>query len=176
RGGDIAELANHFLFLFNRGLGTSIQGFDPEALLCLRQYRWPGHVRELVSVIRQAMLRATRALLIPEVLPPGLREEAGTPAGEQAPQPASLDLMRLIDELLAQGDKDVYAKVMRVVERALFTRVLQQTHGVQGQASERLGLNRSTLRYKLRDLGMSVERVVGDNATDRAGGPDAEPM
>jgi hypothetical protein len=41
------------------------------------------------------------------------------------------------------------------VERALFTRVLQQTHGHQSQASARLGLNRSTLRYKLRELGIS---------------------
>jgi two-component system nitrogen regulation response regulator GlnG len=43
-----------------------------------------------------------------------------------------------------------------VVEQILFKRVIQETQGHQGQASDRLGLSRSTLRYKLRDLGQGV--------------------
>jgi hypothetical protein len=51
-----------------------------------------------------------------------------------------------------------------VVERALLSRVLQETQGHQGQASKRLGLHRSTLRYRLRELGLSAERTNGDDA------------
>jgi two-component system, NtrC family, nitrogen regulation response regulator GlnG len=44
----------------------------------------------------------------------------------------------------------------------LFTRVLQHTHGHQAQASELLGLNRSTLRHRLKTLGLAVDRAVTD--------------
>ena len=95
------------------------------------------------------------------------------PAGPPGPHPAGLDLLRVVEDLLARGESDLYPKVMRVVERALLARVLQETHGHQGHASERLGLNRSTLRYKLRDLGLSVDRVVGDlSAPPQDSGPD----
>jgi two-component system nitrogen regulation response regulator GlnG len=59
---------------------------------------------------------------------------------------------------------------MAVAERVLFRRVLQETGGHLGQTSERLGLNRSTLRYKLRDLGISVDRVIADGSNERADG------
>jgi nitrogen regulation protein NR(I) len=167
REGDVAELAHYFLFQFNRHLGMNIQAFDPEALACLHQYRWPGNVRELQSVIKEAMLHATGPILLPEFLPLELR--AGPSAAlEQPSQAGEPDLRTTIDELLKRGENDLYAKVMRVVERALFTRVLQETHGHQGAASERLGLHRSTLRYKLRDLGLSADRASNDEATPKA--------
>ena len=66
--------------------------------------------------------------------------------------------MRLIDQVLRESPSGVYDRVLRIVERALFARVLEETHGHQGQASERLGLNRSTLRYKLKQLGLLADR------------------
>jgi two-component system nitrogen regulation response regulator GlnG len=161
RAGDVAELAHHFLFTFNRELGLNYQGFDPETLACLQGYAWPGNVRELQGVLKEAMLRGTGPLLLPHVLPGQLRSPA-TPAAAPAGEPGGLDIVRLIDGWVRQGEPKIYDKVMHVVERALFLRVLHETKGHLGQASERLGLNRSTLRYKLRDLGLSVERVVGD--------------
>jgi DNA-binding NtrC family response regulator len=163
RGADIAELAVHFLFKYNAELGLNVQGFDPEALACLQQYRWPGNVRELQSVVRESMLRTTGPLVLPQFLPPTLTRERPPTA---APSPVigetggELDLNALIERLLGQGGDNLYARVMEVVERALFTRVLKETRGHQGQASDLLGLNRSTLRYKLRELGLSVDRVV----------------
>jgi two-component system nitrogen regulation response regulator GlnG len=170
RNGDVAELAHHFLFQFNRELGMTYRGFDPEALACLQQYRWPGNVREMQSVLKEAMLRGTGPILLPEFLPAGLR--ASTAAADKTPgtELAGLDLMNVIEDLLARGENDLYAKVMRVVEQVLFTRVLKETEGHQGRASERLGLSRSTLRYKLRDLGLNIDQVVGDNAAHGDGG------
>jgi two-component system nitrogen regulation response regulator GlnG len=159
RGGDVAELAHHFLFLFNQDFGLGYQGFDPETLACLQAYSWPGNVRELQGVIKESMLRGTGPLLMPQVLPPQIRSPAPAPSAEA---PAGLDVVKLIDEMIRSGEKEVYDKVVQVVERALLTRVLQETKGHLGQASERLGLNRSTLRYKLRDLSMKIERGVGE--------------
>jgi DNA-binding NtrC family response regulator len=161
RPGDIAELAHHFLFLFNQELGLAIQGFDPEALACLRQYRWPGNVREMQAVLKEAMLRTTGPLVLSEFLPPAVRAEPAAPRSGIA-DADPMDLRDLIDGFLSRGENNVHGQVIAIVERIVLKRVLQETGGHLAQAAERLGLNRSTLRYKLRDLGLSVGRVIGE--------------
>jgi two-component system nitrogen regulation response regulator GlnG len=170
RGDDIAELAHHFLFLFDQELGLNIQGFDPDALACLRQYRWPGNVRELQGVLKEAMLRTTGPLILPEFLPAAVRGRPD-PTRPDAPGPDNVSLEALIDDLVARGEGELHARVIAVVERALFRRVLQETGSHLGRTSERLGLNRSTLRYKLRELGISIDRVIADAPPGEAEGP-----
>ncbi|MCE9561793.1 MAG: sigma-54 dependent transcriptional regulator [Planctomycetes bacterium] len=157
RADDIAELAHHFMFVFNQELGMNIQGFDPETLSCLREHRWPGNVRELQGVLKEAMLRTTGAIVLPEFLPPAFRER---PQSEVPPPPHSerTDVVALIDDLLSRGENDLHSQVVAVVERILLKRVLRETDWHLGHACERLGLNRSTLRYKLRDLGLNADR------------------
>jgi two-component system nitrogen regulation response regulator GlnG len=163
RADDIAELAHHFLFLFNQELGLDVQGFDPEALACLRQYRWPGNVREMQGVIKETMLRATGPLVLAEFLPASLKAQPALPVtAPDAADAERLDLDGIITDLLGRGENKLHARVTAVVERVLFKRVLHETGGHLGHACERLGLNRSTLRYKLRDLGLSIDRVIGE--------------
>jgi two-component system nitrogen regulation response regulator GlnG len=166
RPGDVAELAHYFLFRFDRELGLDLRGFDPAALALLEGYSWPGNVRELQSAIKHALLNASGHLILPEFLPEAVRQ-ARPP--EEAP-PAAGNLERLIDGLLERGEKDVYARVMEAVERALFTRVLARTHGHQAQASDILGINRTTLRHKLRALSLAVDRVVTESGEDAGDG------
>jgi two-component system nitrogen regulation response regulator GlnG len=79
-------------------------------------------------------------------------------------------LKAFIEDLVKRGENDLHAKVTRAVERILFTRVLQETHGHQSHASERLGLGRSTLRYKMRDLGLTLDRSVNEGQHSEEGG------
>ncbi len=158
RPDDIAELAHHFLFAFNQELGLNVQGFDPEALAILRQHQWPGNVREMQGVLKEAMLRSTGPLLLPEFLPPFPERLSSSPGPADSDR---TELQGLIDGLVASGDTDLHGRLVAIVERALFKRVLEDSGGHLGHACQRLGLNRSTLRYKLRDLGMTIERVVG---------------
>ncbi|OWK43446.1 sigma-54-dependent transcriptional regulator [Fimbriiglobus ruber] len=177
---DIAELAHHFLFLFNQELGLNVQGFDPDALAWLRDYSWPGNVRELQGVLREAMLRNTGTLILPESLPRNILSRQETPHSEAThadaahpPAPADsagVGLDALIDDLIARGESDLHARVVAVAERTLFRRVLQLTGGHLGQTSERLGLNRSTLRYKLKDLKINVDRVVAGGSPEEVVG------
>jgi two-component system nitrogen regulation response regulator GlnG len=159
---DVAELAHHFLFRFNRELNRDLRGIAPEALELFQRWDWPGNVRELQGVIRQALLSATGHLLLPEFLPPELSRQATTVEPVASSTPGSFDLTGLIEKLLGEGRKDLYAEVTRAVERVLLARVLRHTHGHQAQASDLLGLNRTTLRYKLRELGLTVDRVVSE--------------
>jgi two-component system nitrogen regulation response regulator GlnG len=163
RPDDVPELAHHFLFRYGREAGRDLRGFSPEALEMLRRYPWPGNVREMQGVIRQAILRSTGHLLLAEFLPESVR--GATPAMEE--MQGKLDVEALIESLLQGGETGLYEKVVHAVERVLLPRVLKQTHGHQAQASAMLGLNRTTLRTKLRDLGLSVERVVSDAPADQ---------
>jgi two-component system nitrogen regulation response regulator GlnG len=159
---DIPELAHQFLFGFNREMGRELHGFDPETLELLTQYDWPGNVRELQGAIKEAMLRSTGHLILAEFLPEAIRHPPPRPAGGVA-----LDslpgIQLLVKELLDHSEKDIYTQVVRAVERVLLSQVLRRTNFHQGQASEILGLNRSTLRYKLRELGISLGKAISED-------------
>src|SRR5207247_1897739 len=122
-------------------------------------YPWPGNVRELRGVVKEAALRTTGPLILPEFLPPGLG--GSPPPGEPVPSPpAGLDLAGSIEGMLRDGERGMYGRVVGSVERELIARVLRHTRGHQGQACELLGIDRKTLRNKLRELGIAVDRVV----------------
>jgi two-component system nitrogen regulation response regulator GlnG len=178
---DVAELAHYFLFRYNRELNLDMRGFAPEVLDTFQSYPWPGNVRELQSVIKQSMLQATGHLLLPEFLPDDLLhptnhgqkpvpDEHGKEGALHAARQAvaggptlmgseQLDLSALIEASLANPEGKIYEKVIEAVDRILLMRVLRHTHGHQARASELLGLNRGTLRYKLRALGLDVEAL-----------------
>ncbi len=158
---DIAELAHYFLFRFDRELGMDLRGFAPEVLELFQAYPWPGNVRELQGAVKQAMLNASGQLILPEFLaesfmqsPP--RETPVTSDGD------ALDLSALIESLMQNSDGKLHDQVIAAVERILFAKVLEHTHGNQAKASELLGLNRSTLRHRLRVLGLAVDKVPVD--------------
>jgi two-component system nitrogen regulation response regulator GlnG len=166
---DVAELAHYFLFRFDRELRKDLRGFAPETLELLQAYDWPGNVRELQSTIKQGMLNASGHILLPEFLPAELQVKRPVTASHDL-EGGATDLQAFIDSLLAAGDKDVHRKVVEAVERMLLPRVLQQTRGHQAQASEILGMNRATLRHKLRSLGLTPEKIfVKEQATEDEG-------
>lgn len=82
------------------------------------------------------------------------------PSGNGVSAQDRADFLELIRDLLREGQDDLYDKVLKQMERLLFTEVLSHTHGHQAHASELLGLNRTTLRYKLRMLGLTVDKVI----------------
>jgi nitrogen regulation protein NR(I) len=163
---DIAELAHYFLFRFDRELGLDLRGFAPETLERFQTYAWPGNVRELQSVIKQAMLNASGHLLLPEFLPANLARAVAPSSSvsdaENMQAGWTAGLRQFIDDLIARRATPLYEHVLEAMERILLPEVLASTHGNQTQASELLGLNRATLRHKLRSLGLIVDKTVTD--------------
>jgi nitrogen regulation protein NR(I) len=159
RSEDVAELAHYFLFKFNRDLGMDLRGFAPEVLERFQAYAWPGNVRELQGAIKQAMLNASGHLIVPEFLADALLQ---APAPKTAVITDFPNVSALIDRLLQEPDGQLHDRVIAAVERVLFTQVLEFTHGNQGKACELLGLNRSTLRHRLRTLGLVLDKVPVD--------------
>src|SRR5438876_4137733 len=72
RGEDLPPLVQHYLRRFSRELGREVREVAPEALECLRGYSWPGNIRELQSVLKQALLQASGPVLLPAFLPEAL--------------------------------------------------------------------------------------------------------
>jgi two-component system nitrogen regulation response regulator GlnG len=154
---DVAELAHYFLFRFNREFGRQLHALAPETLERFQAYSWPGNVRELQSALKQAILNASGNILLPEFLPPELNPTAKPPP---ASPPGLPDVDALTEAFLQRGETHIHQKIVEAVERVLLARALAHTHGHQAQASDRLGLNRTTLRHKLRALGLAVDKVL----------------
>ena len=125
---DIALMVDFFVNKISKRLGKSIESIPTSVMNILQDYHWPGNVRELENVLERAIINSSGPKL------------------------------RLVDELKKQ-DKDLTStqKTLEQVERDHIVRVLEQTNWkVSGQdgAAEILGLNRSTLRARIRKLGI----------------------
>lgn len=163
---DIPELAHHFLFGFAREAGLEVCGFAPEVLEIFQRCSWPGNVRELRGVIKEAALRTTGRTILPAFLPPGL-PDAGpdfsrASSATAAEPPSSFDLVRTIEGMLRGNEKEIYDRVIGSVERELISRVMNHERGHLGQVCERLGIDRKTLRNKLRELGLTPDKGSAD--------------
>jgi two-component system nitrogen regulation response regulator GlnG len=157
RGDDLAVLVRHFVRRFSRELGREVQEVAPEALARLRAYSWPGNIRELQSVLKQALLQARGTTLLPASLP-ALPAEPGGSAPESLSAGGDPHLEAFVRQCLASADGDQYAQAHHRLDRVLLPRVLEATGGNQQEASRRLGIARETLRRRLRELGIHLTR------------------
>ena len=156
RGDDVPMLVQYFVRRFSRELGREVVTVDPEALARLKAYNFPGNIRELQSVVKQALLKASGSVLLASFLP----ELPATPAETVAPASTNLDLDAFIRQRLQPDSHDLYTQVHGELDRFLLARVLEYTGGSQHKAARMLGIARQTLRLKLRDLGLRVTQSI----------------
>ncbi|HZV07383.1 MAG TPA: sigma-54 dependent transcriptional regulator [Gemmataceae bacterium] len=161
---DLPLLVEHFVKVFNRDLGRQVRLVSPDAMRILEAYPWPGNVRELQSSIRYALVHAPSELLTSECLPESLRDWTPAGAGGTGIAPVSpasgFDLSAHIQRLLHSGEEDIYRKACEAADRVILEAILRHTRGNQVQASELLGISRTTLRAKMKALGMIVEKQI----------------
>jgi len=156
---DLPILAQHYLRRFGSELGREVREIAPDTLAILKAYPWPGNIRELQSVLKQALLHASGTTLLPAFLP-DLRSRNNVPAVEGE----RLDLEAFIRDHLASDEPELYARAHDEVDRLLFSIALAHTKGNQREAAQILGISRQTMRVKLRALGMQVTHGVDDGA------------
>ena len=165
RGEDLPMLVQHYLQRFRRELGQEVRAVAPEAMERLRNYSWPGNIRELQSILKQALLQARGPILLAAFLP----DLAGDLAGTARPSPPGEDLSleTFIRQQLQPDSCDLYAKAHNQLDRFLLPLVLEYTQTKQHQAARLLGIARQTLRLKLRDLGLHVTRGLEAEEDDQ---------
>jgi nitrogen regulation protein NR(I) len=163
RGDDLTVLVQYFLRRFNKELNREVQEVSPEAMAQLRAYSWPGNLRELQSVLKQALLRASGGVLLPGMLPE--LTVAPAPPGADTPT-AGTNLEGFIRRRLAEGTEELNEESHRELDRVLLPLVMEHTRGNQYQAAKLLGLARQTLRRRLRELHITPRFTDTDEGDD----------
>jgi two-component system nitrogen regulation response regulator GlnG len=156
---DIPELVEHFL---NKGekLGLPIKKIDKNALKSLMNYSWPGNVRELENFLLRVSALYSEDNLSNEIIDEELNQIKIENEGG-----INLDLSEIIDNyfsnnfnnLLKDGNKNIYSKVISEIEKSIIKNALIMTKGNQLKAAKILGLNRNTLRKKIGDLNINIQ-------------------
>jgi len=153
RRGDIPLLAEHFLAKYAGDLGE--RAVAPEALDRLAAHDWPGNVRELENVIQRAMVMATGGVILAEHLP-----LPPVPVGVTGATDATLadvierKLAECVRGLRGRSRTNLYDLIVGLVEKPLLKAVLREARGSQVKAARLLGINRNTLRKKLKEHGI----------------------
>jgi two-component system nitrogen regulation response regulator GlnG len=163
---DIPALAQHFLVKAQAD-GLPLKTLTPEAMVRLKSHAWPGNVRELENLVRRLAVLYAEDTVGEEVITLELEQaRAPTSAVDAAPVDDSLGgaIERHIDRYFRAHDgtlppPGIYDRLIREVERPLIARALVATRGNQLKAADVLGLNRNTLRKKIRELDIQLSRA-----------------
>ncbi|MBS27495.1 MAG: nitrogen regulation protein NR(I) [Alphaproteobacteria bacterium] len=165
RSEDIPELVSHFLARAEAE-NLPAKSFEPEAMQRLQGYRWPGNVRELENLVQRLTALYSQDVITVETVEAELAPSApGSANGAGEDESLSGAVERHLrnyfsahrDGLPAPG---LYGRVLHELERPLLSLALEATRGNQVRAAELLGLNRNTLRKKIRELDIDVVRGV----------------
>ena len=156
---DIPELVGSFLArAAEEGLPWKI--IDNAAMDRLKGYHWPGNVRELENLVRRLAALYTHEVITAQDIETEMADASG-PVEEEGNGLSQTVEQQLSTYFSAHEGCDLpasglYQRVLKEVERPLITLTLQATRGNQIRAAEVLGLNRNTLRKKIRELNIPV--------------------
>jgi len=164
RSEDIPELVRHFFSLVEKE-GLPRKNIEPAAVGQLTRYRWPGNVRELENLVRRLAALYPQETISSNIIEAELDQPIRADAvneisGEETLQDSVERHLTdyfdgFSDELPPPG---LYQRIVRQVESPLISAALAATRGNQIKAAELLGLNRNTLRKKIRELDIRIIR------------------
>jgi two-component system, NtrC family, nitrogen regulation response regulator GlnG len=162
---DVGDLVRHFLRVAAKA-GLGHKSIETAAIERLKQYHWPGNVRELENMVRRLSALHPEDTLTPDIVEAELAETMPPPPTDGGK--SSKDLSEMVERYLATHfagygrelpPPGLYDRVLQHVERPLLMAALAATRGNQIRAAALLGLNRNTLRKKIRDLDIQVFRT-----------------
>lgn len=154
RAGDIPVLARHFLAKFGKVTGKQVRDVSDAALAKLLAYPWPGNVRELENVMERALILAQGELLEESDLDFG-------PRSASFPEPAFTPFPSNAAPIFEQGDpkgkNEGLTDILEDIERRRLVEAMTKHNGRKAEAARELGINRSTLYYRLKKYGLLDE-------------------
>jgi two-component system, NtrC family, nitrogen regulation response regulator GlnG len=167
---DIPDLVRHFLAQAERD-GLSPKQIEHAALERLKLYRWPGNVRELENLIRRLTALYPQDVINAEIIENEIANSDPVPGGgdDTTGRSNPIGIAEAAEHWLAHyfseyGDSlpppGLYHRALRQLEHPLITAALAATRGNQIKAAELLGVNRNTLRKKIRDLDIQIVRTM----------------
>ena len=167
RTDDIPDLARHF-FAQTSLAGLPAKSLDAAAMERVRSHRWAGNVRELENMVRRLAALYSEEVIGVEIIE---KELADTVPAETMPTETAPRHGESLSEAIERHLRDyfqahdgglppagLYDRILQELERPLITLTLGATRGNQIRAAQLLGLNRNTLRKKIRELDIPVIR------------------
>ncbi len=146
RRDDIPLLAEHFLSKFRKEFGKDIRKLSSFAMDLLKDYDFPGNIRELENIIERGVALEMSSIILPDSLTMATYKKSQGFFSEPAPQPAALPPEGSdLDQHLAS------------IEKEMLLYALQQTHGVKFKAAELLGISFRSFRYRLIKHGLASD-------------------
>ncbi|MFN7955827.1 MAG: sigma-54 dependent transcriptional regulator [bacterium] len=160
---DLPLLVEHFLARHAVDVGGATRAVDREVIEAMRRHSWPGNVRELENAVRRALLLGAAPVLrlvdFPE-LGRGAPTASAPPDGAKLEQLARAAIAAELDAGVSRWGT-LHRDVLDQIERPLVELILERTGGNQLKAADWLGINRNTLRKKIRLLKVVLDRAGG---------------
>jgi len=153
RGDDVEIFARHFLHRYAQEMGKPVKRFSEQAMNAIRAHNWPGNIRELQNTIERAVILCNGEVIKPEhlMIQPGsltsVKQHAPLCQQQEASEAYDLRDFTSIEQVPVTAS-------LKEVERYHIKRVLQHTRWNQSAAAEILGIDRKTLRNKIREYGL----------------------
>ena len=166
RAEDVPALVQHFLAkALQEGLPQKT--IESEAMTLLKQHIWPGNVRELENLVRRLAVLYSEDTIGRDVIELELRDSMAQGEGgvEADDEDLSGFVARHLDHLFDSLEgrlppAGLHGRILRDIEKPLIEKVLAVSRGNQLKAAALLGVNRNTLRKKIRELDIEVTRGV----------------
>jgi two-component system nitrogen regulation response regulator GlnG len=161
---DVPDLVHHFLQEARKN-GLPSKTIQPDALERLKRYTWPGNVRELENLVRRLTALYSQEVITADIIEAELANSQ--PSRLDTAERKANSLSEWMESYLSEyfngyGEAlppaGLYDRILRDVEFPLITATLAATRGNQIKAAELLGLNRNTLRKKIRDHKIRIVR------------------
>lgn len=156
---DIPELISYFVRKFAAEEGKQVRGVENSALDVITEYQWPGNVRQLENCVYRAVVLSDRPQLTLHDFP----QIVGLGVNEESPSRATIDGEGLHGAGAPGGftpfESDGHLRSLADVEADMIRLALQKYSNHMSEIARRLGIGRSTLYRKVRDLGLEVREA-----------------
>jgi len=140
---DIPLLAQYFLEKYSREMKKEVKQISSYAVDVLKEYHFPGNIRELENIIERSVALETSNIILPESLTLATYKKQGQK------EPSFIN-----NDIPAEGID--LEKVMNKLEKNLLIKALEKSHGVKKKASELLNISFRSFRYRLEKHGIDI--------------------
>ena len=124
REDDVIYFADFFLDKANKELGRDIIGFSPEAMQLIRQYTWPGNLRQMANVVKRAVLLAQGRYIAPRELDIEVNTAVAAPISVTPLRDSDDERQRIIEALRVTGNnKSKAAELLQIDRKTLYNKM-----------------------------------------------------
>ena len=142
REGDIPLLANHFLKKYSEELGKEVKKISTYALTILKDYPFPGNVRELENIIERGVALESSNIILPESLTLSNMKKL-----------SQIEDKRLIERIPGEEGFNL-DEIMNEIEKSYIEKALDLSKGSKARAADLLGISPDSLKYRIKKLGL----------------------